>query len=373
MSFHEYLNDRFGKGSTHRSLKPVESYSPRRLKMRVDGQLREFLNFSSNDYLALSQEKCVLDIMSQPSSRLAGGNLEEHLNLEERLSDWQEKESGLIYPTGYMANMGAISALMTTNDILFVDELCHASLWDGILLSKAKFVRYRHLDLEHLNSLLKQYSDRKNKWVISESLFSMDGDLPNFQEMVRLKSEHGFYLWVDEAHGIGIYDHGGRGFAHEQGCSEIIDVLTFNFSKAFALQGGIVMGIKSLKNFLINRSRAQIYTTATPIYQLKPVEKRLDKIKNAELERNKLKSLSLHLEKSLGQKRTFWSPIIPILIGDEEQAKDIAQRLLKEGIYCPAILHPTVPKGQARLRVSLNAAHEREDIERLLQILKVVL
>jgi 8-amino-7-oxononanoate synthase len=357
-------------GGGHRILRSFDRYDPRFLSMNLDGAEKRWLNFSSNDYLALSREKTGhTSLESQPSSRLLGGGTSSHAELEAALAQHWGLESALLYPTGYMANLGVLSCLPTEGDLVLMDRYVHASLIDGVRLSKARFKRYAHLDLDQLERELQRHRARDESrgvvWVVTESLFSMDGDLPDVERLAQLKERYSFFLVVDEAHGIGVYGVGGRGYFDQEGHLDLVDVLTFNLSKSFALQGGVVMGSKSLIDYLVAHSRSQIYTTATPFSNLAFAKGRLESLAEAGEKRERLQVLHGHALDVLSLPERSFSPIVPIPVGDGDRALALFQHLWTEGVYCPAILPPTVPKGGARLRLSLNAAHELGDLETL--------
>jgi 8-amino-7-oxononanoate synthase len=365
------LNHRLdASGSKHRKLTNIEVYHPDRIIINQDASHQKVLNFASNDYLGLSEHKQTATLGSQPSSRLLCGNLQQHSDVEKDIADWLGYQDCLTFSTGYTANLGVLSCLAQKGDTILMDKFCHASLIDGARLSNAELKRYRHLDYTHLEELLKTCYTENTIWVVTESLFSMDGDLPDVQKLIELKQKYNFKLIVDEAHGIGVYGKYGRGwFSNFIEPSKLIDVFIFNFSKAFALQGGAVAGSHALKNFLINRCRTFIYTTATPIYQLNYIQQRLTLIKSADKEREHLKKISEQLQTDLGLKRP-WSPIIPFIVGSGEKALELASLLLKNKIYCPAILPPTVREGEARLRISLNSKHLLNNIHDLAEELR---
>lgn len=367
MNLDELLKNRLDQlGGSHRQLKANRESGSRTI---LNEQGQECINFSSNDYLGLSlNEVNSQNLKAQPSSRLLSGNLQEHLEYESLLSDWLEYEKGLIFPTGYMANMGLLSTIVRKDDVLLMDRYCHASLMDGAQLSRAKIERYRHLDLNHLQTLLEKQEKGKVCWVITESLFSMDGDVPEFKTLQELKNKYGFYLVVDEAHAMGVFGEEGRGLTAEY--SGLVDILTFTLSKSFAMQGGVVVGSNQLIDLLKARCRPLIYTTATPISFWSFLPERLKAIKNGNEQRIHLLNLCQVLEEKIGLNRGCTTPIIPYQIGDDKQCRELAQKLEKQGIFCPAILPPTVPPGTSRLRFSLTAAHKEEDLEVLINFLR---
>lgn len=363
----QLLND--GRGR-HRNLKAIADYGPRKIVMQ-DGQ--ELLNFSSNDYLAMSEiEIKPVKWRSQPSSRLLSGNTCRHLELEDELARFTDRPSALLFPTGYMANSGLIASLAQKGDVLIMDKFNHASLIDGARLSSAELHRYNHLDLSHLEKLLNQHKSAQKVYVVTESLFSMDGDIPDFNRIKELKEEYDFCLIVDEAHSMGVYGEKGQGLLTELGHKDCADVMTYTLSKSFAMQGGVVCGSKKLKDFLVNRCRTQIYTTATPLSMIQVLPERLDQIRSASAQRKKLKEVSCRFSKLLEDERDFWSPIVPVQLGEDDKARRVSEKLQEEGVFCPAILPPTVPANQARLRVSLTSAHELIDVERLFELVKTL-
>lgn len=367
----EILEKRLGTSpSSHRHLKNIQNYHPRYLNIKVKDQQKKVLNFASNDYLALSCSNNTLqNIESQPSSRLLGGNLSKTESIEKTLANWLGKESSLLFPSGYMANNGILASLPQKGDLIIMDKLCHASLIDGARLSKADLKRYRHLDLDHLETILSENTG-KICWVVTESIFSMDGDYPNVKKLIALKKKYSFQLIVDEAHGIGIYDTLGRGLFAEKSAIDEVDIFIFNLSKAFALQGGVIAGSKLLKKYLVNTCRSFIYTTATPYSHISSVPARCLEIKRAHHQREHLHNLIKLCQEELNLQKTYTAPILNYPSGAGDQALRLAEHLFQENIYCPAILPPTVPNGQARLRISLNSAHQPEDIQSLAKAIK---
>jgi len=360
------LEDRFEGRGQHRQLRPFQSYGPRHL---IDDQGRRVLNFASNDYLGLSELCTSSEIRSQPSSRLLAGNTRRHLELEDLLADFLGRAASLTYPSGYTANLGVLSCLPQKGDTIIMDRLSHASLLDGARLSGARIERFHHQDLNHLEELLKRHEKKSSQiWVVSEGLFSMDGDLCPIREMVELKDRFGALLILDEAHSIGIYGKEGRGWAHQQESLERVDILTFNLSKAFALQGGVVSGSKKLKETLIQNSRQQIYTTATPLSHLEALPERLETIRKSDAKREHLAKLCEQLAQTLSLEG-HTAPILPYHLEGSDRALSIAEDLWDQAIFCPAILPPTVPPNSSRLRISLNALHQREDLSTLSQAL----
>lgn len=368
------LGQRLQEGSSHRNLKPIKSYGTRFVELEREGQVEKYLNFASNDYLGLSEQVMPVDFHSQPSSRLLSGNLLSLEQIESDIAKWMNKGSATIFSSGYTANLGMLSCLTKKGDLILADHAIHASLIDGMRLSSAKWKRFKHLDLEDLEKQLSETENQfENIWVVVEGLFSMDGDHFPLEQLLLLKSKYSFYIILDEAHSFGIYGEKGRGLAEATQQLDEIDVMMFNFSKALAMQGGVVVGPPNLKRYLINNCRSLIYTTATPWSSLQGLPNRLDQLKRADSSRASLKELCLYAQKLFEINIDRWSPILPIHLGDHELTHKVSQHLFSKGIYCPAILPPTVPQQKARLRVSLTACHKKEDIDFLFREISIAL
>jgi 8-amino-7-oxononanoate synthase len=368
------IHQRLEADGAHRTLKSIETYGTRTLNIKSGDQLTKTLNFASNDYLGLSEKKSSLNFKSQPSSRLLSGNLEVMEQLEIDLAQYVEKESATILSSGYTANLGMISSLANKGDLVLADYSIHASLIDGMRLSSAEWKRFKHNDLEDLEKRLSKYQRHyKSIWVIVEGLYSMDGDLAPLKELVALRQKYSFFIVLDEAHSFGVYGENGKGLASEMGVLEHIDVMMFNFSKSLAMQGGVIVGPSNLKEYLVNKCRPLIYSTATPWSNLELLPERLDLLKKADIQRGHLKDICLYAQELFQIKSSFWSPVIPIHIGEHALAQDIAAHLMNHGIYCPAILPPTVPENKARLRISLTALHQKNDLEILAREIKKML
>ncbi|MEN7972762.1 MAG: 8-amino-7-oxononanoate synthase [Verrucomicrobiota bacterium] len=342
---------------------------------KIDG--KKVLNFSSNDYLDLGHHRHVMDRsrealdqygIGSTASRLVTGTLPIHEELETRLAKEKGYESALVFGSGYMANAGTIPVLAGRDDIIFADKLVHASMIDAGKLSGAKLVRFAHNDPTALEKRLEQYSDSEcRKLIITESVFSMDGDIAPLEEISALAEKHGAMLMVDEAHASGTFGPNGAGLVRELGLENSVTVSMGTMSKAMAGYGGFVACSGNLRKLLVNSSRAFIYTTALPpavigaalgIMDVLESSPRLGNIlqANADYFRSLLHDAGLDTLQSKSQ-------IIPIVIGDNEKAVAVSQKLRDQGIIAAAIRPPTVPAGSARLRISVTLAHLVDDLE----------
>ena len=368
----EWLTQRDGAG-LRRVLTTVEAR--RGMEYRVNG--RWYVSFCSNDYLGLADDDCTRqgarDALEQwgcgaGASRLVSGDLGIIRELETELAAWKQTEAALVYPSGYMANIGVISALAGPGDTVFIDRLAHASLVDGTRLSRARLRVFPHNDFERLDTLLGNVSARRTI-VITESVFSMDGDTAPLRALSMVCKKHGALLMVDEAHALGVYG-GGRGLVNAEGLSGKIDVLVGTLSKAIGSQGGFAAGSRKLCDYLVNTSRSFIYTTGinpaaagaaiAALRCLKNDSTRIDKLwYNISRFRSQVSDLRI-----MGQ-----GPICPVMTGTAQAACTRARLLAEEGYLAPAIRPPTVPEGGARMRVTLSALHSPEQIDRFARVL----
>ncbi len=348
-------------------------------RIQIDG--REFLNFSSNDYLGLANDPLLKRAASDAiekygvgagASRLVCGNLEPYEALERKLAAFKAKEAAIVFGSGYAANVGAITALVGEGDTIILDKLDHASIIDGARQSGATIRVYPHQNLKKLDAIVRQCDSSRRTLIITETVFSMDGDLAPLAEIVALKEKHGAWLMIDEAHATGLYAKNRRGLAEAAGVEDKIDITLGTLSKALGCAGGFVVGSQTLIDFLRNRARSLIYSTALPPAVCAAAAAAVDFVMSAEghqrrdqLWRN-VSELKNGLS-ALGIQNESRSPIIPIIIGDEAAAVETSRRLYERGIFVPAIRFPTVPKGKSRLRVTVTALHESRDIARFLQ------
>ncbi|MCB1304661.1 MAG: 8-amino-7-oxononanoate synthase [Leptospiraceae bacterium] len=381
MSYLEYIEEQ---------LQDWQNKSIRR-RLRFDATL---LDFSSNDYLCLNRDgshtqmlqslaaEFSYDTVGSTGSRLIRGHWPSFEEAETQFCEWQDLPAALLFQSGYSANVGALSAISGPGDVAFCDRLCHASLLDGIRLSGAQRHYFHHNDLDHLESLLKKKGTRKSRWVLSEGVFSMDGDCPDVRGILDLCHKYDATLYLDEAHALGYLGSrrspgGGLVAALREQASissqELHDriILSFPMGKAPGIMGGFVAGGKALREFLINRARSFVFSTAQPPilaamiarivrnFQEGAYDDRMLHLRsNAEFLRSKMESL--------GRQSTSQSAIVPFLIGDARDALEMSKHLETNGFDVRAIRPPTVAEGSSRLRITVHSCHSTESIARLL-------
>jgi glycine C-acetyltransferase/8-amino-7-oxononanoate synthase len=385
---------------------------------RIVVEGREVLNFSSNDYLGLANDPVLKRAASRAiekygvgagASRLVCGNVEPYRHLEDKLARFKHKPAALVFGSGYAANVGVITALVGAGDVVILDKLDHASIIDGARQSGATIRVYPHKDLRKLEALLQSVCGRgagaapaggseSNRLreevaepvgaasrprparvlIVTETVFSMDGDLAPLAEIVALKQKYGAWLMVDEAHATGLYARHRRGLAEALGVEDKIEVALGTLSKALGCVGGFVAGSQPLIDYLRNRARPLIYSTALPPAAVAAAAAAVDFVmseagheRRERLWRN-VSELKNALS-ALGIQNESRSPIIPVIVGDENAAMEISAQLYERGIFVPAIRYPTVPKGKARLRVTVSAAHSPEDIREFHSAFRVIL
>lgn len=327
---------------------------------------KKLLNLCSNDYLGIPHIS--IDVKQlQSSSRLVSGNDESYKKLEDRLAKHKSQQNSLIYPTGYMANLGAISTLAKKGDIILSDELNHASIIEACKLSDAKISIYKHNDMDDLNRKLKQKG--VNKFVITEGVFSMDGDLSLLEQITEISEKRSAITVVDDAHGDFVIGEDGKGTPEYFGVSKKIDLYASSLSKGLGSFGGYIASQNNVIDLCINKSKSFIYTSALPSFLIDHSLKRIES--NRAKQKRKLEKNVTHLSrglKQIGYNITSTTQIIPIIIGDEKKAMIFGEFLLNNGIFVQPIRYPTVPKNQARLRISVTAWLTSKNIEKALEI-----
>ncbi|WP_349681269.1 8-amino-7-oxononanoate synthase [Cellvibrio sp. UBA7661] len=358
--------------------------SPQMPQVIVDG--KPYLAFCSNDYLGLANHPDVISALQASAqtfgvgsgaSHLVAGHSSEHHALEEELAAFTGRERALLFSTGYMANMGAITALVGQGDAIFEDRLNHASLLDAGLLSGARFQRFLHNDVDNLQNRLDK-TDAARKLIVVDGVFSMDGDCAPLPELAALAQKNNAWLMVDDAHGFGCLGKTGAGSAEHFGLTqEQLPILMGTLGKAAGSFGAFISGSEILIETLIQFARPYIYTTAMPPAVAAATRASLRIIQHEHWRREHLAQLIAHFRKgaaALGlQLMDSFSPIQPIVIGDEAKALLISQKLAERGILIIAIRPPTVPVGSSRLRITFSAQHTIEQVDQLLAVLADVI
>lgn len=327
---------------------------------------KKLLNLCSNDYLGIPTTKMQIGQL-QSSSRLVSGNDESYKKLEDKLAKHKSHQNSLIYPTGYMANLGAISALAKKGDLILSDELNHASIIESCKLSDAKVSIYKHNDMEDLNKKLKRKG--KNKFVITEGIFSMDGDLSSLNQIAEISEKSNAITIVDDAHGDFVIGRDGKGTPDHFRVAKKIDLYISSLSKGLGSFGGYISSQSNVIDLCINKSKSFIYTSALPSFLVEYSMRRFES--NRAKQKKKLEKNNKQISKGLrqiGYEINSNTQIIPIIVGNEKSAMDFGKFLFKNGIFAQPIRYPTVPKNQARLRISVTAWLSSKDIEKSLEI-----
>ncbi|RSL30076.1 8-amino-7-oxononanoate synthase [Salibacterium salarium] len=380
MSFNQWLTQRIEKtkqAGLYRGLRTM-STAPQP-KMVVNGTER--IIFSSNNYLGLANDPILIEKalktlhkfgLGSSGSRLTTGNTEWHEKLEQRIANFKNTETALLFSSGYLANIGVLSSLPEKGDVLLSDQLNHASIIDGCRLSKAETVIYQHTDMNSLEQKLKETQAYTRRFIVTDGVFSMDGMIAPLDQMMKLAKRYDAYVIVDDAHATGILGEGGRGTSEFFGVSP--DVTIGTLSKAAGVEGGFVTGSRVLIDFLLNHARTFIFQTAIPPVSCaaayaaidiieKGQEKRVRLLRRITIIKNNLETMGF---KVYGQD----TPIIPVIIGDAETSVQFSKKLQKNGIFAPAIRPPTVPNGESRIRITVTASHNDSQVEHLLTSFK---
>ena len=351
----------------------------------IDG--RRLLNFADNDYLNLAHDPRLIESarialeragVGSRASALVTGRTDWHDRLEERLADFEGQPTAVLFPTGYAANVGTIAALVGKSDVVFSDRLNHASLIDGCRLSGATICIYRRDELDTLQRELGKAAASRRRLIVTDSLFSMDGDVAPLVDLCDLATQHDAALLVDEAHGTGVFGHHGRGVVELMNVEDSVSVRIGTLSKAVGTLGGFVTGEHRLIDWLWNRARTQIFSTALPPSVCAAACRAIEIIQQEPWRRQRLLALAERLrggvnEAGLSTIPNGIGPIVPVLLNNPTTAVSAARLLEDRGFLVAAIRPPTVPPGTSRLRITLSCAHSEEDIAYLLQALSVVL
>jgi 8-amino-7-oxononanoate synthase len=386
--FEKYFDERLAEirqNDLYRKIRRIDS--PQSTQIEING--KAVLNFSSNDYLALANHPSLKAAAIQAvekygagagGSRLICGSLRPHHELEETLAEFKETEAALTFATGYAAAMGAICSLVGKDDVIIIDKLVHACIVDAAKLSSAKLRVFAHNDLNDLEDILK-WSRSKSRithhasriLIVTESIFSMDGDRAPLREILELKERYGAWLMVDEAHATGLHGANRSGLAEEFGISDRIEIQMGTLGKAVGASGGYMCGSRKLVDYLINRARPFIFSTAPVPAAAAAATAGIQVVRSPEGESRRtllwqrVSDLKSKLEIQSSKVR---AAIIPLLVGDEAKAMEVAAALLEKNIFIPAVRYPSVARGEARLRLTLSAAHTPVQIEKLASALR---
>ncbi len=345
----------------------------------IDG--RKLLNFCANNYLGLANhtrlraaaQKAIDNYGVGPGAvRTIAGTMSLHIELEKRLAAFKDAEACITFQSGFTANLATIPALVGRGDVIFSDELNHASIIDGARLSRATIVRYAHNDVDDLQKKIAETTEYRRRLIVTDGVFSMDGDIAPLDKIADVANEHGIMLMVDDAHGEGVLGRGGRGIVDHFGLHGRVDVEVGTLSKAFGVVGGLVAGKKTIVEWLRQRGRPFLFSSAMTVPDVAACLEAVDVLQestelvdrlwaNAELFKRGMKELGF----DTGHTQT---PIVPVMLGEAPLAQQFSRRLFEEGLFAMAIGYPTVPKGKARIRVMNSAAHSQSDLEMALDI-----
>lgn len=349
-------------------------------------QETDLVDFASNDYLGFSNSKLIFDTTHQyllehnqiqngaTGSRLLSGNHSIYKTAEDYITKFHQAQSALIFNSGYDANVGFFSAVPQKGDLILYDELCHASIRDGIQLSNAKAYKFQHNDLEDLERLLVRNSE-KTIYIVTESVFSMDGDTPNLEELVQLAEKHDAYMVVDEAHALGVLGDKGEGLVQSLHLQDIVFARIMTFGKGLGCHGAAILGSQELKSYLVNFARSFIYTTGLSPHSVATILMAYQQLEKATDSQQQLKNNIAHFNQE--KKRLSLNPLFvhsksaiqSAIIPGNERVKSIAQQLQVNGFDVKPILSPTVPEGQERLRFCLHSFNTENEITQIVQLL----
>ncbi len=362
----------------YNTIRTIES--PQGAWLVVDG--KRVLNFCSNNYLGLANDPRLAQAAKEAIDQLGvgpaavrtiAGTMRIHVELEKRLAEFKEAEAAIQFQSGFTANLGTIPALVGRGDAIFSDELNHASIIDGSRLSRAQIVRYPHNDARALRSLLEEQRSQFNRaLIVTDGVFSMDGDIAPLPELTNLAEEFNCMMMVDDAHGEGVLGHGGRGIVHHFDLQGRVDVEVGTMSKAFGVVGGYVAGNAKVVEWLRQRGRPFLFSSATTVPDtaaclaaVNILEESTELVDRLWENTHYFKDEMVKLGFDIGQSMT---PITPVMLGDEKLTQEFSRRLFQEGVFATAIAYPTVPLGKARIRVMISAAHSREDLDQGLAV-----
>ena len=384
--------DSFLKDLKKRSLfrKRVVVSERKKNQIKING--RWLINFASNDYLGLSQnssiKKAIISGVNKygnggSSSHLVSGHTEAHQNIEKITKNNIGFASSILFSSGYLANLGIITTIAEKDSFVYADKLNHASLNDACILSRGKFIRFPHNDMVALENHLKRSKTKKKKFIVTDGVFSMDGDIANIPELVKLAKKYDAYLYIDDAHGYGVLGKSGQGILEHYEKKDSIKkiakdriIYTLTLSKAVGVSGALVCANKKIIDLVINKSRTYIYTTAEQPALMYGIKRSFEIIKKNHSLRSKINDHIYLFRRLINHKNLLVdsiTPIQPLVIGDDKKAVKISNLLIELGFYVPAIRPPTVPTESARLRVSVSALHSKADIKKLAQAINKII
>jgi 8-amino-7-oxononanoate synthase len=353
---------------------------PQQATVEFDG--RTYINFGANDYLGLAADPRLATAATQAitadgwgagASPLITGRSAAHVELEKKLAEFEAAEAALVFTSGFAANCGTVAALVGTGDAIYADAKNHASLIDGCRLSRAEIHIYRHDDVDHLTELLRNAQSYRRRLIVTDSLFSMDGDLAPLPQLAELAKKHGAMLMIDEAHATGVFGKHGRGVAEHFGVEDAVHIRIGTLSKALGSSGGFVVGRRNLIEWLVNRARSYVFSTAFPpavaaaavealnIVHSEP-QRRQELLARAAIARQKLSTQGWNVGRSASQ-------IIPVYVGEPDRTMQLALALRERGLLVPGIRPPSVPPGESLLRISLSYSHTANMVDTLVAAL----
>jgi glycine C-acetyltransferase len=366
----------------YRKLPVMSSASDAEVKLNG----RKVINLSSNNYLGFANnprmKKAAIEAVEKygvgsGAVRTIIGNMDIHEKLEETLAKFKREEAAFIYQSGFNCNAGTIQAITEAGDLIISDELNHASIIDGARLSKAAKTIYKHSDMESLEAVLKENKDKyRNMLIITDGVFSMDGDIAKLPEIVELAEKYGAMTYVDDAHGSGVLGESGRGTVDHFGLHGRVDFTIGTLSKAIGVIGGYVAGSKTMYEWLSHRARPVLFSTSLPPAAVGAITEALNMLMESTEYTDKLWDNAAYFKEKMGSlgfdTGHSETPITPVIIGDEAKTMEFSKRLLEKGVFVSGIVFPTVPKGTGRLRCMVTAAHTRDQLDQAVQAFKQV-
>ncbi|MBE2221747.1 MAG: glycine C-acetyltransferase [Anaerolineae bacterium] len=357
--------------------------SPMGAWVKIDG--RNLLNFCANNYLGLANDprlrkaaQTAIDTygIGPGAVRSIAGTMSLHIELERRLAEFKRAEACITFQSGFTANLATIPALVGKDDIIFSDELNHASIIDGCRLSRAQVVRYAHNNVDDLRKKINETPQNGRSLIITDGVFSMDGDIAPLDKICDIANEHDILLMVDDAHGEGVVGEGGRGIVDHFGLHGKVDVEVGTLSKAFGVVGGLVAGRQEIIDWLRQRGRPFLFSSAMTVPDVAACLESVNILQSSTDLVEKLWANSNYIKKEMKaygfDTGVTETPIVPVMLGEAQLAQDFSRRLFEEGVFAMSIGFPTVPQGKARIRVMNSAAHSREDLDKALAIFRKV-